>query len=350
MKYEQQLLFNAQSEWTDYYIAYSTLKSAVYKAEKEALQYRLGSNDGAGDEEQGGLLAHTDGNQDTTSSEILSNKFRALCDAELAKIEAFYKDKEKELLEQLDAIKEEVQQVEEEGAFGEMDDESGEDESGESGDEDAGLMKRGSNYIKSALGSTSKKRDSSEDERGVGSSQGTGMPRRRSSSIPTKSRKRSQGASDGSEGGSSTFDSLQRVVTPSDLPAEAVEDIDAQLDRTVQAATAGNPSLSNKPLPSPRMEPASPYGTATRTRRRASSFGAGRAGGSTNDIWSSNSRHAIDMRITFKLRLQSLFRDLSQLKEYVSLNQSRSSLDCLKPYKILTSPICSWFQEDSEEV
>lgn len=46
------------------------------------------------------------------------------------------------------------------------------------------------------------------------------------------------------------------------------------------------------------------------------------AASSTNDIWSSNSRHAVDLRITFKLRLQSLFRDLSQLKEYVSLNQT----------------------------
>lgn len=323
MKYEAQLTFNAQSEWTDYYIAYSSLKSAVYKAEKEALQGRVGSSATA-DEEQGGLLANADGvNPDTTSSEVLSNKFRTLCDAELSKIEGFYKDKEKELLDQLEAIKEEVEQVEEEGNFGELDDgESGDEESGESGDENDGLVKRGQKLIRSVVSGTSKKRDSSDEERGGPS---TFLGRRRSSISRPRKRSHGQG-SDASEGGSSNFDVLRRTpsAATAELPAEAVQDIDDQLERTMQAATNGsaaNPSLMR--TTSNAQDPVSPYsGAGSKRRLRASSFSGGAGASSNNDIWSSNSRHAIDMRITFKLRLQSLFRDLSQLKEYVSLNQS----------------------------
>jgi len=39
-------------------------------------------------------------------------------------------------------------------------------------------------------------------------------------------------------------------------------------------------------------------------------------------IWTSNSDWAFDTKITFKLRLQNLFRELTQLKQYISLNQT----------------------------
>ena len=405
MKYEQQLLFNAQSEWTDHYIAYSTLKAAVYKAEKEALQYRLGGA-GAGtstsaqtldDEERGGLLANegggSDGTEDQTSSEALAARFRALGDGELAKIESFYEEKEKELYDQLDSLKEEVEQVEEEGAFGDIDEEgSGDDESGESGDEDgaAGLLKKGGKLLRSALGGgggsnakgsgSGARRESSEEERTSGSN---ALARRRSSSLPPKpqishGRKRSGTGSDGSN--ASSTDALRRVdsqtvAAEGELPPEAVEEIDNQLDRTMLAATPGHsgPSerkstTSTRPMMSPSGEvqhvpPVSPYSSNGKSarRRRASSFGAGAGasnggvgtGASSGDIWSSNSRQAIDMKITFKLRLQGLFRDLSQLKEYVSLNQSACTyyLICLSLESVLTAHmVYSWLPQDPEEV
>lgn len=39
-------------------------------------------------------------------------------------------------------------------------------------------------------------------------------------------------------------------------------------------------------------------------------------------VWWSNTDWAVDTRITFKLRLQALYRELSQLKQYIQLNMT----------------------------
>ena len=298
-------------EWQDHYLAYSQLKAAVYKAEKEALQYRLSQEHT--DEEQGGLLANEEGAEDRTSPEGMATPFKALCDAELDKMNQFYASKEGELLDSLGTVKDEIQQVEEEGAFGDIEEDS-EDESGESGDDDGGILKRSSKLIKSVvtgggLGSSAaprKREGSGEEERFYGDP--SGSARRRSSSLSrTHARKRSNTGSEGSSN-----DALAKVNSRDGLPPETATEIDNQINRTMQAVTSSSSS-------DVQHHPTEAAGTSKR-RQRASSFGA--SGPSLNDIWTSHSRHAVDMRITFKLRIQALFRDLSQLKEYISLNQS----------------------------
>lgn len=263
------------------------------------------------------MLAGQDGSTDGhPASEALAARFRTLCDAELEKITKFYKDKEEELLETLNDLKEEVAQVEEEGAFGDLEDESDED-SGESGDEEGqGLIKRGTKLFKKAVDgitpssgsgarSGSKSRNDEENR--------PGAMRRRSSSFsrtqPSPRKRRNTGSEDSN---ASSTEALARVPSnnPEGLPEDEIEDINQQLDRTMQAAAGGANQQKVNAVPPPGLG---------RRKSRALSFGAA---SSSNDIWSSNSRLAMDMKITFKLRLQALFRDLSQLKEYVTLNQS----------------------------
>jgi phosphate transporter len=284
------------------------------------LQYRLSRDNG--DEEQGGLLANADGAEDTTTSEALSARFRAFCDAELQKIETFYRKKEGELFEQLDSIRDDVAQVDEEGAFGDVVEDSDE-ESGDSGDEDGGFIKKSSKLLKSVVGSSSKRRTSESDP--------SGTLRRQSSSFARQhGRKRSGTGSD-----DSSTDVLVREASrdQDELPPETTAEIDSQIQSTMQAAAPDESQQSQNssglaPLPTPSTSRqagpplVSPNPFNNRRKSRALSFG----GSSANDIWSSNSRRAVDMRITFKLRIQALFRDLSQLKEYISLNQSKSAL------------------------
>lgn len=276
------------------------------------------------------MLANEDGTEEAIDSEGLTTRFQALCDIEMDKINRFYASKEEELLTLLDGVKDEISQVEEEGAFGDIEEDSDDESGGESGDEDAGFLKRGGKLLTSfvtggGMGSsnlvTRKREGSSEEERSLAAPINSSR-RRSTSGTRTHARKRSNTGSD-----ISSTDPYTHVNMREDLPSEMVHEVDKQIDRTMQAATStissqpqqqlpnGEASSSHPPLPSPQ-----PVIAASKRRPRSSSFGAG--GGSTTDIWSSSSRRAVDMRITFKLRIQALFRDLSQLKEYISLNQS----------------------------
>lgn len=343
------------TEWTNEYINYSSLKSAVYRFEKEALQARLTAEAANNDDETGALLGGEDGDIEhdgeaasaagltgsnrgaSTSSAVLpptsgsltadrlSIKFKALCDAELDKIVKFYQQKEGELLDELDAVNDEARQVEEEGAFGDIADDSDADgESGDSGDEDVTpgtLLKKSTKAIKSAFGTSS----SSTRRRSNSAS--------RASSAQQHGRKRSMGseASSGeSTSGVAEFSGLVNTDSrgsgvsnsgdaAAQLPPETAAEIDRQLDRTAAAAAPALNHNQNTISPKPPLTPG--LSAKSASRRRASSFGAN-SGDAVTDIWASNSRRAIDMRITFKLRLQQLFRELSQLKEYVNLNQS----------------------------
>lgn len=338
MRFEQQLVFNASNEWVDEYINYTALKAAVYRAEKEALVYRRGDQEQQQDEEQATLLGHGGGpvgaagtsDSATITPDTLSARFKVLLDAELSKIEKFYTEKERELLAELEQVKEEVHQVEEEGQFGDFESESDE-ESGESEDEDATgatkLLKKSTRLIKSVVGASSGHAHHPHHRRR--SSGGEDLPsfgHRRNGST-SSGKLRAHHSRTASEGSGSSNDALGRVTSRNmpNLPQEVSEDIESQINRTMQAATRpSSPANDASAGPSQPEAPFSPAEGSRPLRRRTSSFG-GLAPGhdSTADIWNSHSRAAQDMRITFKMRLQSLFREVSQLKEYVTLNQSK---------------------------
>lgn len=366
-------MFNASNEWVDEYINYTALKAAVYRAEKEALVYRNHDQDQQQDEEQATLLgpggAAVGGEASTSDSaaitpDTLSARFKALLDAELSKIEKFYTQKERELFSELDQVKEEVHQVEEEGQFGDFEDESDE-ESGESDDEDATgatkLLKKSTKLLKSVVGAGPSSAAAAQQQRrrSSGAEDATrpyGHKRSGSASSGKLRRQRSHTASDGSN--SSSTDALGRVNSRDvpHLPPEVTEDIESQINRTMQAATRpGSPADENGVIP-----PQSPFspaeGGSKPLRRRTSSFGGGVIKpDSTADIWNSHSRAAQDMRITFKMRLQSLFREVSQLKEYVTLNQSEFvTLDDIvffvSNFRTDITLSCSRLPQDLEEV
>lgn len=341
MRFEQQLVFNASNEWVDEYINYTALKAAVYRAEKEALVYRQADHEQQQDEEQATLLGS--GGASTSDSaaitpDTLSARFKTLLDAELAKIEKFYSRKQSELFSELEQVREEIQQVEEEGQFGDFEEESDE-ESGESEDEDATgatkLLKKSTRLLKSVVGVAGPSSQHHHHRRRSSVADGDHVPfgHRRSGSVSSGKlrRERSHTASDGSN--SSSTDALGRVGSRDipNLPPEVSEDIEHQINRTMQAATRP-PSPADNNAAAPPESPFSPTEGPKTLRRRASSFGAGGhvKAGSTADIWNSHSRAAQDMRITFKMRLQSLFREISQLKEYVTLNQSKP--ECILAY------------------
>lgn len=335
MRFEQQLVFNASNEWVDDYINYTALKAAVYRAEKEALVYRQGDQEHQQDEEQATLLGSSGAGSSSESAAItpdtLSARFKTLLDAELAKIEKFYSRKQSELFAELEQVRDEIQQVEEEGQFGDFEDESDE-ESGESDNEDdngaAKLLKKSTKLIKSVVGAGTSSSHHHHHRRRSSAAEGDGPSfghRKTGSTSSAKlQRQRSHTASEGSN--SSSTDALGRVTSRDmpNLPAEVTEDIESQINRTMQAAT--RPSSPANVKATSGGEPVSPFSPSEGPkplRRRASSFGdvVGKDV-STADIWNSRSRVAQDMRITFKMRLQSLFREVSQLKEYVTLNQS----------------------------
>lgn len=254
--------------------------------------------------------------------DALSDRFRGLCDVELKKIESFYHSKEQELLGQLQDIKEEIEQIEEEGQFGTIDDDSdeGSDESGDEGDQ--GLLKRGGKLLKNVIVGGSNARNKSGERY---YDEEADRPRHRRMSSSNGRRPRSSTESNGSA--SSTDNSnLAKVSSRDGLPQETLVEIENQVERTMDAAEA-SPQPQQSPLQNnaPLQRVISPAVPTSSRRRRASSFAGGYASTaqeSSYDVWSSNSKHAIDMRITFKLRLQAIFRDLSQLQEYVQLNQS----------------------------
>jgi phosphate transporter len=337
MRFEQQLVFNASNEWVDEYINYTALKAAVYRAEKEALSYRQADQEQQ-DEEQATLLGRGGGPAGEASTsdnaaitpDTLSARFKVLLDAELAKIEKFYTRKEGELFSELEQVREEIQQVEDEGQFGDFEEESDE-ESGESENEDdtgaTKLLKKSTRLFRSVVGASGPS-SSHHNRRRSSGAEGAEPPyghrRSGSSSSGKLRRQRSHTASEGSNNSSTEALGPSNSRNVPKLPAEVSEDIESQINRTMQAATRpSSPAIANGG--EVQQSPFSPADAPKPSLRgRASSFGAGVARDvSTADIWNSSSRAAQDLRITYKMRLQSLFRELSQLKEYVTLNQSR---------------------------
>ncbi|KAK4666993.1 low-affinity phosphate transporter [Podospora pseudopauciseta] len=97
MKFSHSIQFNAVPDWSNHYIAYSTLKKLIYSLEKSI---HLASG---GDGESRPLIQHDDPETIFT---------RAL-DVELEKITSFYVIKEKELTDEVDALLKEVAAFEE---------------------------------------------------------------------------------------------------------------------------------------------------------------------------------------------------------------------------------------------
>ncbi|PIS57452.1 hypothetical protein CJI97_000494 [Candidozyma auris] len=83
MKFSHSIQFNAVPEWSSKYISYTTLKKLIYSLQRESLHRRKSDSESA-------YLISNDLSQDNSPSEV----FKAALDAELSKIDEFYKKQE----------------------------------------------------------------------------------------------------------------------------------------------------------------------------------------------------------------------------------------------------------------
>ncbi|CAB4397533.1 unnamed protein product [Rhizophagus irregularis] len=98
MKFSHSIQFNSVPDWADHYIAYSNLKKLIYQIERDIFSPNAVRNDTEA------------ANLESEESPLLNNKTRAnaifmpALDKELAKINAFYLNKEKELIEEVSRL------------------------------------------------------------------------------------------------------------------------------------------------------------------------------------------------------------------------------------------------------
>ncbi|KAK4040461.1 SPX domain-containing protein [Parachaetomium inaequale] len=97
MKFSHSIQFNAVPDWSNHYIAYSTLKKLIYQLEKAVHQP-------AGDAESRPLIQNDDP----------EGVFTRALDVELEKITSFYVLKEKELYDEVDLLLKDAEEFEEE--------------------------------------------------------------------------------------------------------------------------------------------------------------------------------------------------------------------------------------------
>lgn len=118
MKFSHSIQFNAVTEWSSHYIAYSNLKKLIYQLEKQLHSQSGHDRLPSQDAEASPLL--TNGHVDEPDK-VFSRKL----DDELEKICSFYKSKELEIFGEVDALQRDVQEFENEHEAGDGDSEGG---------------------------------------------------------------------------------------------------------------------------------------------------------------------------------------------------------------------------------
>lgn len=86
--------------------------------------------------------------------------------------------------------------------------------------------------------------------------------------------------------------------------------------------TEAPPALHSTPSHSSIPKRPRALSSSSRSSNNEHREGDSSTGAREDTVWWSNSDWAVDTRITFKLRLQALYRELSQLKQYIKLNMT----------------------------
>ncbi|PWY97005.1 SPX-domain-containing protein [Testicularia cyperi] len=358
MKFSHSLQFNSVPDWADKYLAYSNLKKAIYIMEKDLPSDPAG---GTGDleNESAGLLQHGDATE-------TDRVFLPMLDKELEKIVEFFLDKESEMLADLQKLEQDLERTENE----DFDDDSDFAFSDDEDDDDdlvdtvrtgkASANRRPS--IEAVFSDPHKYNQASRQEqalRGMGAPSRTRKDSRArtddgtTSTRPGPARKRS----------SQLLDRSSHDLAPSDAG-------DTSYDRSYRTRSTSNASQTQNSTGKPRWS--SIFGKKPVRRRSlgivlapgagddaAAGAGAGAANGQdrltpagygagTSDagdssfaeskpmsIWTAENDYAIDMRITFKKRITDLFVAMSELRQFVQLNET-GMRKILKKYDKIT--------------
>ncbi|SPC66321.1 probable PHO91 - similarity to Pho87p and Pho90p [Ustilago sp. UG-2017b] len=345
MKFSHSLQFNSVPDWADKYIAYSNLKKAIYIMEKELPSVPNAPYSDLENESSRLLF-----NAETSETD---RTFVPLLDKELDKIVQFYLQKDAELRRDLQQLKDDVHSTENQD-FQDDSDYGVSDED----DDDEDLM----DTVRTGKTSTNR-RPSIEDlfnQPRKYNEAAREQQRMRQGDRPSPTRKDSRATTH--DGANLTRPANNRNRSSQLLDSSAADPLEAGdtsgLARRTRSSsnasqsgkarwgsilpkkptrrrslglmlttTNNNDNNANQDLTSSqdRLAPAS-------SDPGDSSFGDD---GKTTSIWTAENDYAIDMRITFKKRITDIFVAMSELKQFVSLNET-GMRKILKKYDKIT--------------
>lgn len=336
MKFSHSLQFNSVPDWADHYIAYSNLKKTIYIMEKELPSVSDAPYSDV-ETESSGLLR----NAETSDTD---RNFVPLLDKELNKIVEFYLEKEAELRADLQTLKDDIERTENEDFEDDSDYGMSDDE-----DEDDDLI----DTVRTGKASTNR-RPSIDDvftqprKYNEASRQ---EQRMRETSGPSRTRKDSRAtADDGSTPGRPAYNRNRssQLLDASADPSDAGDTSGfakrarsgSNASQTGSKARWGN-LFGKKPVRrrSLGLTLAGEENGYNQDRLAAGSSEAGDSslGGDAKamSIWTADNDYAIDMRITFKKRITDIFVAMSELKQFVQLNET-GMRKILKKYDKIT--------------
>lgn len=350
MKFSHSLQFNAVPDWADKYIAYSNLKKAIYMMEKELPSVPNAPYSDV-ENESSGLLQ----NADTSETD---RAFVPLLDKELNKIVEFYLEKDTELRADLQQLKDDLERTENEdfednSDYGMSDDDDDDDALDTVRTAKASTTRRPS--IDDVFTHPSKYNEASRQEQ-----------RMREGSAPSRSRKDSRATTDDGHPPTRPSNNRNRSSQLLDQSTDSVEIGADTCDLAKRARSSSNASQTGS-----KARWGSIFGKKPVRRR---SLGLARAGddsasnaqdrlapGSSDagdssyaggdaksmSIWTADNDYAIDMRITFKKRITDLFVAMSELKQFVQLNETGMRKILKKYDKITKSDLKDRYMNDS---
>ncbi|SPO30275.1 probable PHO91 - similarity to Pho87p and Pho90p [Ustilago trichophora] len=336
MKFSHSLQFNSVPDWADKYIAYSNLKKAIYIMEKELPSVPNAPYTDL-ENESSGLLQ----NADATDTD---RTFLPLLDKELNKIVEFYLQKDAELRADLQRLNDDLERTENE----DYDEDSDFGLSDEDDDDDdlidtvrtgkASTARRPS--IEDVFNQPRKYNEASRQEQ-----------RMREGSGPSRSRKDSRVSTEDGSTPARPPNNRNRSSQLLDQSADLSDagDTSGFAKRTRSSSNASQSGskgrwaniFGKKPVRRRSLglmlagdDPANSQDRLAAASSEAgdSSF-AGDA--KTMSIWTAENDYAIDMRITFKKRITDLFVAMSELKQFVQLNET-GMRKILKKYDKIT--------------
>lgn len=353
MKFSHSLQFNSVPDWADKYVAYSNLKKAIYNLEQDQKVDDLPS---AGDQrnddieaESANLLAQSNNEADGIFLKLLDRELRRICD--------FYDFKERELTGDLETLQKDLERAEREDMAGadmtaDSDDDDDDDEQGRlvnPHDESAPSTVRGRHSVSQSGGGRRRSFEAVfHDPRQYNEASREERQLRGLDNGPKASNAQHSGT-----GGSGQ--TLEQQVNSAPTAAEtSVPDVLAiAADRPPRKRTDSSASQNGKPWsaffkrrPSQKRslglvsnDPSnleSPVGLAGRSDPGDSSvFGEGKS----LSVWTAENDYAIDLRITFKRRITDVFVAMSELKQFVQLNETGMKKILKKYDKILGSSL-----------
>ncbi|GAA6005625.1 hypothetical protein JCM11491_003705 [Sporobolomyces phaffii] len=378
MKFSHSLLFNAVPDWNNHYLAYDALKAQIYKFEKSALDSQ--SNDGpptvyrddtTSNDLEGGQTSAADAHKAANEK-----VFKEMLDKEVNKITDFYVSKEKELLEDLVYLEEDLEKFRD-GHYSDMDydeldhrgratsgasdsedderddDEGGADQVGRQGGDDAARKGDRSGFSKVLT-------DPREYDAAIRAGRKTLRPaNERTTSGESGHRKgRSKSSVKRSKGQNGDGTARRRSATSEtgDLLGIDGDDDEEEEERDGDRPDHRRRSSASEALSSSGRRPSYVPHASDSVLQGGQSLKKYRSGGKIREVAhrmstsflaeedgdvTGTSDWAIDTKIMYKRRLAALFTSLSELKQFVDLNYTGLSKVTKKYDKITGSSLRS---------